>query len=214
MISKKFWWISLIVSIGVMIPFITPYLNVNPSNSRIQINSTSIQYPALIAHILFAAIALITGFLQINARFREEKPQLHRIVGRVYISSVFISGLLAFVVILYIDHFAKATSFVALTIIWLFTTVKGYVTARQRNFSEHQKWMIRSFGVTLVAVSGRLTVPILLLTYYLLNGFSLPDGREQMVEEVLNVNIWVGLIVNFIIIEWLILNKKKSSGNM
>ncbi|MBP1082140.1 hypothetical protein JOC74_002633 [Bacillus capparidis] len=63
--------------------------------------------------------------------------------------------------------------------------------------------MIRSFGVTLVAVSGRVAVPVLLLTYYTLNGFSLPGGREKMVEEVLNVNIWVGLIVNFIIVEYL-----------
>jgi len=206
--SKKSWWVLLIVSIGVMSPFIAPYLTLNPTNSRIQIDSSSIQYPVLILHIFFAAIALLTGFLQFNARLRKEKPQLHRLVGKVYISSVLLSGLLAFIIILYIDNFAKATSFIALTIIWLFTTIKGYVTARQRNFSEHRKWMIRSFGVTLVAVSGRLTVPILLLSYYLLNGFSLPGGRAQMVEEVLNVNIWVGLIINIIIIEWIIINKK------
>ncbi|MEH6939590.1 DUF2306 domain-containing protein [Bacillus sp. JJ664] len=206
--SKKSWWVLLIVSIGVMIPFIGPYLTINPTNSRIQIESSSIQYPALILHIFFATIALLTGFLQFNARLRKEKPQLHRLVGKAYISSVLLSGLLAFVIILYIDHFAKATSFISLTIIWLFATIKGYVTARQRNFSEHRKWMIRSFGVTLVAVSGRLTVPILLLTYYLLNGFSLPGGRAQMVEEVLNVNIWVGFIINVIIIEWVILTKK------
>lgn len=210
--SKKNWWILLILSIGVMIPFITPYLNVNPSSSRIQIDSTSIQYPALIVHIFFAAIALISGFLQFNTWLRKEKPQLHRILGRVYISSVFVSGLLAIAVILYIEHFTKATSFVVLTIIWLFTTAKGYVTARHRKLSEHRKWMIRSFGVTLVAVSGRLTVPILLLVYYLLNGFTLPGGRAQMIEEVLNVNIWVGLIINLIIIEWVILNKKISEN--
>ena len=206
--SKKNWWVLLIVSIGVMSPFIAPYLTLNPTNSRIQIDSSSIQYPVLILHIFFAAIALLTGFLQFNAQLRKEKPQLHSLVGKVYISSVLLSGLLAFIIILYIDNFAKATSFIALTIIWLFTTIKGYVTARQRNFSEHQKWMIRSFGVTLVAVSGRLTVPILLLSYYLLHGFSLPGGRAQMVEEVLNVNIWVGLIINIIIIEWIIINKK------
>lgn len=207
--AKKTWWVLLLVSIGVMIPFIVPYLNGNPSNSRIQIDSTSIQYPTLIAHIFFAAIALITGLLQFNTRLRKDKPQLHRKVGKVYVSSVLLSGLLAFIIIFYIDHFGKATSFVALTIIWLFTTFKGYVTARQRKFPEHRKWMIRSFGVTLVAVSGRLTIPILLLSYYLLNGFSLPGGREQMVEEVLNVNIWVGLILNVIIIEWFILNKNQ-----
>ncbi|WP_411844578.1 hypothetical protein [Schinkia azotoformans] len=67
--------------------------------------------------------------------------------------------------------------------------------------------MIRSFGITLVAVSGRLLVPVLLLIYSILNGFTLPEGREAMVENVLNVNIWVGLIANFIIIEWKILKQ-------
>lgn len=207
--NKKNWWILLLVSLGVIMPFIAPYLTVNPSNSRIEIVSKTIQYPALIAHIFFAFIALITGFLQFSDRLRNEKPQLHRLFGRVYVFSVLISGLLALVVILYVDNFAKATSFITLTVIWLFTSWKGYSTARQRNFSDHRKWMIRSFGVTLVAVSGRLIVPILLLTYSLLNGFSLPGGREKMVEEVLNVNIWVGLVINLIIIEWIILSKKK-----
>ncbi|CRH68593.1 Uncharacterised protein [Chlamydia trachomatis] len=29
-----------------------------------------------------------------------------------------------------------------------------------------------------------------------------------MIEEVLNVNIWAGLALNFVIVEWIILNKK------
>ncbi len=36
----------------------------------------------------------------------------------------------------------------------------------------------------------------------------LPEGRDKMIEEVLNVNIWAGLALNFVIVEWMILNKK------
>jgi hypothetical protein len=36
----------------------------------------------------------------------------------------------------------------------------------------------------------------------------LPEGRDKMIEEVLNVNIWAGLVLNFVIVEWMILNKK------
>ena len=63
----------------------------------------------------------------------------------------------------------------------------------------------------MVAVSGRILVPVLLLTYYVLNGFSLPGGREKMVEEVLNVNIWAGLLLNFIIVEWMIFKSNTST---
>lgn len=120
-----------------------------------------------------------------------------------------ISGLLSFVVIIYVEDFTKAVAFLTLTILWLFTSWKGYRTAVKKNFKEHRIWMMRSFGLTLVAVSGRILVPFLLLTYYIFNGFNLPEGRDRMIEEVLNVNIWVGIVVNFVIVEWMILKKNK-----
>lgn len=206
---KKSWWLLVIVSLGVIIPFVAPYLTFNPANSRVSITSNTIQFTLLIAHIVFACIALISGFFQFVDRIRIKAPNVHRYLGRVYVSSIFISGLLALVVVFYIENFTKTTAFLTLSLIWLFTCWKGYRTAVRKRFDEHRKWMIRSFGITLVAVSGRLLVPVLLLTYYSLNGFSLPEEREKMVEEALNVNIWAGLIVNFIIIEWIILKSKK-----
>ncbi|MGG3572314.1 DUF2306 domain-containing protein [Bacillus gobiensis] len=205
---KKSWWLLVIVSLGVIVPFAAPYLTFDPNNSRVRITSTTIQFPLLVAHIIFACIALISGFFQFIDRIRMKQPKVHRYLGRIYVISVFISGVLALANIFYIENFSKATSFLVLSLLWLFTCWKGYRTAVRKEFDEHRKWMIRSFGVTLVAVSGRVAVPVLLITYYTLNGFSLPGGREKMVEEVLNVNIWVGLIVNFIIVEWMILKSK------
>lgn len=204
---KKSWWILFIISLGVIIPFVVPYLTLNPANSRESITSTGMQFPLLIAHIVTACVALISGFFQFLDHFRIKKPKVHRYLGRVYVGSVLISGVLGLVYVSYIGNFSKATSFLVLSLIWLFTSWKGYRTAVRKQFADHRKWMIRSFGVTLVAVSGRIVVPVLLLTYYTLNNFSLPDGREKMIEEVLNVNIWVGLIINFIVVEWSILRK-------
>jgi uncharacterized membrane protein len=208
--QKKSWWFLVIVTFGIMVPFIVPYLTLDPANSRISITSATVQYPALVAHIILAFIALITGFLQFVDRIRLNRSKIHRYIGRVYVSSVFISGLLALVLVFFIEDFAKAVSFLVLAIFWMFTSWKGYRTAVKKDFKEHRIWMIRSFSFTLVAVSGRLIVPVLLLTYYVLNDFSLPGGREKMVEEVLNVNIWVGIVLNFMIVEWIILRKISS----
>lgn len=205
--QKSNWWILFIVSLGVMIPFVLPYLTLDPSRARVAITSNTIQYPLLVTHIIFACIALITGFLQFIERIRIQNPKTHRFLGRAYVISVFISGLLALAVVFYIDNFTKSLAFLTLTIIWLVTCWNGYRSAVKRRFNEHRIWMMRSFGVTLVAVSARLLVPLLLLSYYILSGFTLPGGREQMVEEVLSVNIWVGLLLNFIIVEWIILKK-------
>ena len=96
--------------------------------------------------------------------------------------SVFISGLLALVVVFYVDNFSRAVSFIALSIIWLFTCWKGYRAAVKRNFEDHRKLMIRSFGITLVAVSARMVVPLLLLIYSIkISGILIPDptGRNM-----------------------------------
>ncbi|KQL38113.1 hypothetical protein AN960_14235 [Bacillus sp. FJAT-25509] len=206
--SKKSWWILFIISLCVIIPFMAPYFLINPEKSRIQISSTSIQYPALITHIFFAFIALITGFLQFVKKIRTRSPRIHRIIGKIYYISVFISGILSLIVIFYIENFSKVISFLVLAIFWIFTTIKGIHSAKKKNYMAHQIWMTRSFGITLVAVSGRVLVPFILLAYFLLNGLHVPGGRERMVEEALNVNIWVGLLINLIIIEWIILKKK------
>ena len=194
MYRKKIWWVFIIVSLAIMIPFMAPYLTMNPANSRIAITSVSMEFPALVAHIIFAFIALIAGFLQFSERLRQARPKVHRYIGRVYVGSVLLSGLLALVTIFYVQEFTKAVSFLVLTILWMFTCWKGYRTAVRKRFAEHRIWMIRSFGFTLVAVCSRLLVPVLLLTYAVLNRFSLPGGRERMIEEVLNVNIWVGIV--------------------
>jgi uncharacterized membrane protein len=182
-------------------------LTLDPANSRISITSATVQYPVLVVHIVFAFIALLAGFLQFVDRIRLNRPKIHRYMGRVYVISVFISGYLALFLVFYIEVFTKAVSFLALAVFWMFTSWKGYRAAVKKDFKEHRIWMIRSFSFTLVAVSGRLLVPVLLLTYYILNDFSLPEGREKMVEEVLNVNIWVGIVLNFAIVEWIILRK-------
>jgi uncharacterized membrane protein len=209
--QKKGWWILVIVSLGIMIPFMIPYLTLNPANSRVDITSTTMQYPILVTHIGCAFIALITGFLQFIDRIRLKNPKIHRYIGMIYVVSVFISGILALVVLFYIVNFTKAVAFLVLAILWLFTCWKGYRTAVKGHLNAHRIWMIRSFGITLVAVSARILVPVLLITYYTFNGFILPEGRDKMVEDVLNVNIWVGLVLNFVIVEWIILKKQQKT---
>jgi hypothetical protein len=70
--------------------------------------------------------------------------------------------------------------------------LEGLPSAVKGHTNAHRIWMMRSFGITLEAVSARVLVPVLLITYYTFNGSMLPEGRDKMIEEVLNVNIWAG----------------------
>lgn len=205
---RKSWWVLAIVAFGVMVPFTVPYLSLSPDDSRVNIMPDTAQYSVLVAHIAFAFVAMAAGFLQVVDRIRVRRPSVHRTIGRIYVGTVFVSGLLALLLIFYISDFGKAVSFLVLALAWLWTCWKGYRAAVRKKYDEHRVWMIRSFGITLVAVSARLLVPVLLLAYLVLHDFSLPDGREGMVEQVLNVNVWAGVVVDVMIVEWMVLRKK------
>ncbi|WP_308637208.1 DUF2306 domain-containing protein [Paenibacillus silvisoli] len=206
--SKKRWLLAAI-SVAVMLPFMYPYLTFDPDSSRVSIASVQVQYPALVLHIIFAFIAMVAGFVQFIGRIRGHRSRIHRIVGRVYVGSIFVSGLLVFVIVPYIETFTSAVSFLLLASLWLFTTWKGFRAAMQGKAGEHRVWMIRSFGITLVAVCARVIVPALLLVYGVLHGFELPGGREGMIEDILRVNIWTALVLDVVIVEWVVLSKNR-----
>ncbi|SFF18478.1 Predicted membrane protein [Paenibacillus catalpae] len=206
---KKSWWIMLFLSIAIMLPFIIPYLTFDPASSRVDISSRTIQYPALVLHIVLAFVAMITGFLQFHKKIRENNPSLHALLGKVYVVSVCISGGLALIVTCYEPDYGRALSFLFLDLIWLFTTVKGFRAAVNGDFAAHKLWMIRSFAITLTAVIARAVVPLLILFYLLLHGFALPNGRTGMIEEVLDNNIWAAFILHFIIVEWYLLRPRR-----
>jgi uncharacterized membrane protein len=118
------------------------------------------------AHIFASATALLLGPLQFSARLRGRWPALHRMVGRVYLgAAVPIGGLAG----LYMSCFAfggiaSTLGFGCLAVLWLYTALRGYITARSRNFSAHRRWMLRNYSLTFAAVTLRL---YLVLSFYL-----------------------------------------------
>src|SRR5277367_2436767 len=47
----------------------------------------------LIPHTLCGVIALLAGPVQFSSRLRERRPKFHRVLGRIYVISVFIGAL-------------------------------------------------------------------------------------------------------------------------
>ncbi|UKS25809.1 DUF2306 domain-containing protein [Paenibacillus sp. HWE-109] len=210
--GKKFGVFLSLLIVGVAMAAVFPYLSLDPARSRVTLDASfSLHYTVLVVHIGFALVALISGLFQFHQRFRVRYPQWHRALGRIYVASIMLSGLLGLVMTLYIDSFTKAMAFLTLSLLWLVTTWKAFRFAVNKQFREHRIWMIRSYAVTLVATSARLIVPICILLYLAMHGFHLPaGGREQMVAEILEVNIWIGLLVNLIVVEWFLLKGTKA----
>ncbi|MGB5436448.1 MAG: DUF2306 domain-containing protein [Maribacter sp.] len=117
-------------------------------------------------HILFGGLALLIGWLQFSEKIRRSHPKRHRLVGKIYIISVFISGICA----LYIGGYATggmiaSLGFISLGIIWLFTTGMAYNAARKKDFSLHKGFMIYSYAACFAAVTLRIWLPILNLVF-------------------------------------------------
>ena len=117
----------------------------------------------IIPHIAGGITALLSGPLQFSSRLRRRNPRFHRVLGRVYVLSVFVAAPLA-VVLSNHRHDPRAIYFVAAITVqagtWFLVTAAAFLTARNRHFQQHREWMVRSYAVTFTFVGTRVLQPI------------------------------------------------------
>ena len=117
-------------------------------------------------HISFGGLALLTGWSQFSKKIRTKKLQLHRNLGKIYVFSVFVSGICA----VYIGFFATggfitSLGFILLGLIWLFTTWKAYTAIKRKDLNLHQGMMIYSYAACFAAVTLRIWLPLLTMAF-------------------------------------------------
>lgn len=108
-------------------------------------------------HVFTSPIVIISGLLQFNRWIINKRPKIHRGLGYAYVVSVLlISGPSALVMSFYANGGRIAqTSFVLLTFFWIITTLLAFLKAKKGNYLSHTKWNIRSYALTLSAVTLR-----------------------------------------------------------
>jgi uncharacterized membrane protein len=114
----------------------------------------------LIPHGLGGLAALLIGPLQFMTRLRQRHAKFHRIMGRIYVTSVCVAAPLALVLGLSGFGAPEPVTNAVLAAIWLGCTVCAFITARNRQIDTHRKWMIRSYVFTLNFVFTRVLNPI------------------------------------------------------
>lgn len=125
------------------------------------IAGNALKNPWLLVHVAGAATALLVGPVQFSAGLRTRFRGLHRWLGRTYVVSCLVGGVSGFLLALGASTGPISTmGFGGLAIIWIVTTSLAWRRAMQRSFTEHRAWMIRSFALTLAAVTLRLYLPM------------------------------------------------------
>jgi uncharacterized membrane protein len=114
----------------------------------------------LVVHAGCAATALLVGAVQFSARLRRRRPAIHRWVGRIYVVACLVGGASGLVLAVGSVAGPVATAgFASLAIIWVLTSALGWRCARTGAFAAHRRWMMRSWALTLAAVTLRLYIP-------------------------------------------------------
>ena len=107
----------------------------------------------LVPHALSGVMALLIGPLQFSSRFRQRHLNIHRVLGRIYVISVFV-GSFTGIALAAGRPGLPGTSMQAAA--WMVCTTAAFVTARNRQIAVHRQWMARSYAVTFTFVSSRV----------------------------------------------------------
>lgn len=198
--SKFSWTIFGLLAVGIgCYPFI--YFVIDMTGGLLSSKSDellqSFWMEAFYLHIIPGGLALLIGWLQFSHRIRRKYMSLHRIVGKVYLYAVAISGFAG----LYISYSATGGNiavigFAFLAIAWLSTSFMGWKTIREGNIPAHQRWMIRSYALCFAAVTLRLWLPT-----FLLLGIPFLTGYV--------IIAWLCWVPNLIFAEWIIRRKRR-----
>ena len=163
----------------------------------------ALHYPLLVAHVMFATVAMCCAVAQIWPGLRRRHPAVHRLVGRVYVATA-IPAAVAAMVIGAATPFGPilAVSNVLLATLWLWFTVNGYRAARRRDFAAHRRHMVRSVTLALSIITNRLWTPILFISLHPLQDSVFGGSEQHFTWLVAGIGAWLGWTIPMAVVQW------------
>lgn len=112
---------------------------------------------AFYAHIISSLIVLFSGAFLFSSFVLKRFPKVHRNMGKLYVALLLLISAPSGLIMAYYANGGiwVKVSFMILTPLWWWFTYKGYTTIRDKKVVAHRRWMIRSYALTLSAISLR-----------------------------------------------------------
>ncbi len=148
---------------------------------------------AISLHLAGGIVALVLGAFQVNSRLRSRFLSIHRWSGRVYVFAAVVGGVAGFTLALHsfgglVTHFG----FGLMAICWVVATLNAYRHIRRGDLIAHRAWMLRSYALTLAAVTLRIYLP-------------LSQIAEIEFEAAYQAISWLCWVPNLLVVEWFVL---------
>jgi len=158
---------------------------------------------AFFIHVYASMWVLFAGFTQFSKTLQRNNPRLHRTLGYIYITDVLlITGPAGLIMGFYANGGTLSRiAFVALAVLWIFFTVMALIKAKQKDFKAHRNYMIRSYALTLSALTLRAW------KYAINNADVIDESLVFRPMDVYRVVAWVGWVGNLVVAEWIIRKK-------
>ncbi|GAA4050380.1 hypothetical protein GCM10022409_41440 [Hymenobacter glaciei] len=145
-------------------------------------------------HITTSLLVLVAGLLQFLPWVARRGPVLHRQLGKFYIIGILALAAPSGLVLARFANggLAAQVGFTLQCVVWWLCTWRAYQAARQRQWSLHVDWMLRSYAVTLAALALRGESYFM---YYVLD--------TKPIETYLTVT-WLSWVGNLVLLEILL----------
>ena len=109
-----------------------------------------------LAHMGIATPVLLIAPLQFLASLRSARPEVHRWLGRTFLSASILAGLLAIWLGATIQYQGSRIPLAMFGALWIAFSAAAWVCARKRDFVNHRKFVIRSFAIGLAFIWVRV----------------------------------------------------------
>ena len=141
-------------------------------------------------HVVGGAVVLLVGALQFWRNLRTSLPQVHRWLGRLYLSFVLIGGIGGLILAPSSDGGVVAHfGFGLLAVLWLFSGAQAYFAIRAGNILVHREWMMRNFAMAFGAVTLRIYLGL-----FAVAGVPFEQSYPAV--------SWLAWVPNLILVEW------------
>jgi uncharacterized membrane protein len=190
--------VTLAFFVFLMARITLPYIPYNTDVGFLQIKQDYIDIDvwrtAFFVHVYMSIWVLLAGFTQFSKRLRLKNPKLHRVFGYFYaIDVLFITGPAGFIMGIYANGgITSKVSFVMLAIGWITFTAIAVKRAKEGDYDAHRDFMIRSYALTLSALTLRAWK------------WSINNSVELPPMDVYRAVAWLGWVPNLLLAEFII----------
>lgn len=197
---RRPWWASSFIAVLAAIAIfnliyaLPRYLSFNPAASRVPLNPNypfHLHFTVIVLHVIAGNLALVTLFIQVIPWIRRRYPVVHRIAGRVYVfGGALPCALLALALLPYNNAPSGNFGLLSMAILWIVTTMRGYLAARQRRYRQHRRWMAYSFALALGTTWGRAIA------------LAATPGVAINMAVFFDISSWMGWVISLVIVHW------------